>query len=439
MSNQNQVLTVDIDYNPLPTQERFHKSLAKYRLYRGALGAGKTVAGCYESLFLSLEEPNNLGIIARQTYQELEDTTMRTFFQICPSVLIRYWNAHSRRLILYNNSEILFRSLDNPDKFKSLEIGFFYIDEASETTEEMFWTLAGRLRKPGIKRLCGILTSNPVNVTHWLYKLFVENKSEDFEEFHASTYENKENLPEGYIEALEKNYPASWVNKYLKGNWGFTSEGQPVFTNFREDIHVRDLVYLREEPLYVGLDFGFRKPCALFTQIDEKKRWLILKELSPENITAYDFAKMVVDFINKNFPYVSDIYFYGDPACDQKSDKNERTTKEIFMQYKIREKPIIIRTRRSSIVSRIEIIQRKLQGNPTGPELLIDRRCIGLIDALAGGYHYKENTDEPEKDNFFDHYVDALGYIAVNLFSHYNFDLLSQEVKPIRIGNWRYR
>jgi len=433
--NDQESLEIKIDYSPLPTQLKFHLSPTKYRLYRGGLGSGKTLAGCHEALRLSLLHPGNFGVVARKTYQELEDSTMRTFFErVVPPQLVKFFNKQSKHLYLINGSEIIFRSLDTPEKFRSDEFGFFYIDEASEAGEDAFKFLMGRLRRPGIPNTTGFLTTNPVNVTHWVYKWFVQNRKEDFEEFHAPTYENKEHLPENYIESLEKNYPPNWVKKYLNGDWGFTEGGQPCFTNFREDLHVKDLRYNTEMPIYVGIDFGFRRPAAVFTQLNQEDVWVVLREYMPENITVHDFAKEILKIQNIDFPLASRFVYYGDPACNQTSDKTGSKTSADIM----RENGINVFTRKSSPVARIEIIQRLLQTwHGDSPSLVMNRRgCLFLIDAFAGGYHYAEKrTEEPEKEGLYEHCVDALGYIAASLFSHRNAEILRQDAKPRMIGN----
>ena len=382
--------------------------------------------------------PGNFGVIARKTYQELEDSTMRTFFEhVCPEKLIKFFNKQSKHLYLINGSEIIFRSLDTPEKFRSDEFGFFFIDEASEAGEDAFKFLMGRLRRPGIPNTTGFLTSNPVNVTHWIYKWFVKDKREDFAEFHAPTYENKLHLPENYIESLEKNYPPSWVKKYLNGDWGFTEGGQPCFTNFREDLHVKDLKYNTESPIYVGLDFGFRRPACVFTQIDDQDRWVILREHMPENITVSDFAKSIIRIQNEAYPLCKKFTYYGDPACHQTSDKmGEKTSADIM-----REQGIPVYTRKSSPQARVEIMQRLLQTwHADSPSLVMDRcGCQFLIDAFAGGYHYQEKKEEPEKDGLYDHIVDAMGYIASSMFSARNAELMRNDSAPKKLGNFKGR
>ena len=120
-------------YSPYPKQKLFHESNAFLRLYQGGFGAGKTVAGCWEGIDLSAAYPGNLGIIARRTYRELKDSTQRTFFEECPKELIAKYSVRDESVQFINGSEILFRSLDDKDKIgRGINLGWFYIDEASE-------------------------------------------------------------------------------------------------------------------------------------------------------------------------------------------------------------------------------------------------------------------------------------------------------------------
>ena len=381
--------------------------------------------------------PGNFGVIARQTYQELEDSTMRTFFDVCPPSLYKSFNKQTKLLTFHNGSQIVFRSLDTPEKFRSAEFGWFYIDEASEGKEDAFKFLMGRLRRPQVNRLCGFLTTNPVNVTHWIYRWFVQDKRDNFEEFHAPTYENEKHLPEGYIIDLEKNYPQSWVKKYLNGDWGFTEGGVPCFSNFREDIHVRELKYVSESPIYVGLDFGYRRPAAIWTQIDQRDRWVILREYMPENITVHDFARGIIQIQNREFPLCKDFVYYGDPASRQKNDKGEKTSADIMRDHKIN-----VYTRKSSPTARIEIIQKRLQTwHGDSPSMLVNTPCTFFIDALSGGYRYKDRADKEEvdKDGLYEHIVDAAGYLSVGLFSMANAKTLRNDGLATKLANWRYK
>lgn len=436
------------NYLPLPQQSKFHKSPAKYRCYLGGLGAGKTKAGSEEAMLLLLEQPGLLMLIARQTYPELRDTTMRTFFDTLPPALIQTWNKSENHLVLKNGSEVLFRSLDDPMKLKSLELGAFWIDEASEVSEDIFLTLQGRLRqkKEGIKRICGFLTTNPPNAGHWIEKYFVEIGQPTYELIKATTYENRTNLPEGYIEDLEKNYPSSWIKKYLYGEFGFTSAGKPVYPMFLEHQHVRDLSpYWKERDksqrlpslmIYRGWDFGFNFPAVIWTAVDSRGRWLVLKEFLGREITVNELAAKVKFMSNVEFPNCQ-FTDYCDPAGAQVSDKDINTSIDILRANKVF--PLC---RFSTPLQRAETIGRLLQKTVDGlPAILIHKDCKIVVDALSGGYHFKKpvnnekyQQDVIEKDGFYEHVMDAWGYIAANLFQA---ALSSQRPKAGRIGNWK--
>ena len=84
-------------------------------------------------------------------------------------------------------------------------------------------------------------------------------------------------------------------------------------------------------------------------------------------------------------------------------------------------------------------MQRLLQTwHADSPSLVMDRiGCQFLIDAFAGGYHYQEKKEEPEKDGLYDHIVDAMGYIAASMFSARNAEIMRNDSKPKKLGNFR--
>ena len=77
----NDVLDLSQDgYVPLPAQDRFHRSEAKFRLYSGGFGSGKSLCGCREAIYHALRYPGSFGMIGRLRFKDLETTTQRTFW-----------------------------------------------------------------------------------------------------------------------------------------------------------------------------------------------------------------------------------------------------------------------------------------------------------------------------------------------------------------------
>ncbi len=230
---------------------------------------------------------------------------------------------------------------------------------------------------------------------------------------------NPEKATGEWKERTKRGMPSdSWDQEY---EIDFSKElGKRYYSDFSRGTHVRPLLYNYESTLYVGLDYGYHHPCAVFTQMDLQDRWCILKALMGSDITIRKFAPVIIQRINEWFPKAKPTY-YGDPAGNQKTDKDEKTTVQILSsEFHIR-----VQSRPSNYTERKEIIAGKLTTLiDDKPALLIndDPDCEIIIDAFNGGYHYPEQKegrpekDVPEKDGYYDHTMNALEYIAVNLF-----------------------
>lgn len=391
----------------------------------GGWRSGKTYSGCYEALKQSILYPKNYGLIGRKDFTDLRDTTLKTFFDILPQELIRDYNKTEHHLVLMNGSEIIFRELKDGIGLGSLNLGWFYVDEAEQIDETIFERLKGRLSLAYVGRQCGWLTSNPPNIDHWLYKQFEKSNDPDYFTVHAMTYENREYLPEGYIIDLEK-MPPSWRKKYLEGQYGFTPDGKPFYDGFQEDMHKRQLQHNPEKPILRGWDYGYHHPACVISQIDNNDRWCILKEVMGTDILLDKFADNMIAICNEHYPNC-EFLDYGDPAGNQVNDKSEKTSVAI-----LHSKGIKVHSRKSEYRQRKEIIEKKLGTIINGiPALIVDESCKIIIDGFLGGYHYpmptelKPIVEIPEDDGFYEHLLNALEYIAVNIFSN----LSMQKVK----------
>jgi hypothetical protein len=113
------------------------------------------------------------------------------------------------------------------ERLKSLEIGWFGIDEASETTESFFLMLGSRLRLkvPWIKYF-GLLASNPD--PGWLKMRFIDRKLPDHIFVPALPRDNPK-LPAGYVQRLTELFPPEWQARFLDGDWGAFEGTNDVF------------------------------------------------------------------------------------------------------------------------------------------------------------------------------------------------------------------
>ena len=255
-------------YEPNPSQVEFHKSNKRYKGFMGSKGSGKTRTGIEEGWTLSYEFPGNVGVVARKDYPALERTTMQYFLDWCPKELIVHFNKVTRKLVIRSKdpkkpSTVYFVQEKEPKEFESLELGWFFIDEADECPYQTWQIMQSRLRLKNVPNY-GMVAFNPTNRLHWLYDFFISQPKQDpqisdRQLFNNNTYENLHNLPSDYCENLERIYTGDDLKRYLHGEWGSTSNEWQVFNNWRSSTNIaKDYVKSIVGPAYnQGMGFWY--------------------------------------------------------------------------------------------------------------------------------------------------------------------------------------
>jgi PBSX family phage terminase large subunit len=283
-------------YIPLPSQHKFHSDEAQYRAYVGSYRSGKSFAGCKEGIRQSMKWPRNVGLIGRAFGTDLRDTTMEVFFDHCmPAALMEQcdWKKGERLLTFPNGSKIMFRPLEDADKFLSLELGWFYIDEAVQPgCERAFEVLQSRINKPGVRR-CGWITTNPGGYD-WIYKKFVEAEDPAYSVIHARMDENI-HLPPEYVAKMRRELKGWKRKRYFEGL--FEAVEGAIFDGFNPAIHIEDPHPLpKGVVLYDAIDPGTSNPSAwvLIAWDPDIMRGWVIDELCYHNPTVAHFANKVL-------------------------------------------------------------------------------------------------------------------------------------------------
>jgi PBSX family phage terminase large subunit len=192
-------LMQDIDYVAATTAKDFHRSDKFIRTMIGPIGSGKSVSCCIEIFKQVCEQAESGGyrrsrwVIIRNTYRELIDTTMKTWFDWIPEDLgllrkqdMEFNMEFALPDMTVVKAQILFRALDRPNDIKkllSLELSGGWINEVREIPKAVLDMLIGRVGRypgtkqgvtPGGKRWGVIMDTNPPDSDHWYYKLFEE-------------------------------------------------------------------------------------------------------------------------------------------------------------------------------------------------------------------------------------------------------------------------
>lgn len=393
--------------------------------FLGGKGGGKSRGAIEELLACAIEFPGTSYIIGRKTLPSLKDSTWKEFINVIPDGLIKDYNKNDRNVILHNDSMFMGRPLDEMKKFESIEIAGFLLDEVDEVEKEIYDTLKTRVRQMvmvnGVRtkpRYRSMVVSNPPEEDHWLVDNFFSIKPKGSIVFQSTTFDNAKNLPDGYVETLKSTYSPDMQQRMIYGQLGKVHKGRPVFPQFARGNYIKAFDIDPKLPLYRSFDFGFNHPACVWLQI-YNQQIRVVGELMGKRIYLDDFLK------DKVFPFEGEklgltpkiqLRAFCDPRGSDETDKG-MTSVSILNDFGIF--PIYRRTR---IEEGIKAIKHFLDTQTEGePNLVIHPRCTILIEALRGGYHRLDKDDTPNKDNYYDHLVDAMRYGAIHLYKRMRF------------------
>lgn len=241
-------------YEPMPHQLRFHQDQAKFKMYAGGYGSAKTSTGCAEFLMLAFSTPNGRGLVGAHTIPQLDQTARKQVMEMLPSELIRHNDKTAKIITLTNGYEIMFKSFDDEQKLRSLNLCHVYMEEANGTDFSIFTQLQTRLRHHATDRHKIIMSTNPdgnwVKTEVLLKAERIYGASEIYDRpaadrnpnitVHIARTDMNTYLPPTYIQDIMVGKPEHWINRYLKGSF-LNAEGM-VYPNFNQNI-VRDLAY----------------------------------------------------------------------------------------------------------------------------------------------------------------------------------------------------
>ena len=226
--------------------------------------------------------------------------------------------------------------------------------------------------------------------------------------------EGKARQASGYLEIddclaqMRRSSRTGWEAEMLCGR---PSRENIVFGEFDPDVHVRQVDYNPDLPLYRAVDFGFVNPfVCLWIQVDDAGVVRVIDEYVRSRATIDVHAEQMKS--RTPIPEEQVQATFCDPAG---GSVNDITGTSAIRE--LRAMGISVRCRRSPILEGIELVRRAIRSGDGRSRLVISAKCRRLIEALEC-YHYPESnrsaSELPEKDGVCDHPIDALRYFFVN-------------------------
>lgn len=438
------------NWSPAPsakTLRRFLASDAFVRCVMGPVGSGKTTACLADMLSRAIRQmPGVDGVrrskfaVIRDTYRQLNRTTIPSWHKIMPKHIGKWTGGGAepaQHEILIDVPDVgrvhmivLFVAIGDQnaeDVLRGLELTGAYLNEADRLAREVLTFLLGRVGRYPSEAECawsGIwLDCNAPDIDNYVYELFVEALPEGWAFFRQPSgfspqAENIEFLPRDYYERQAQGQPDWYVRRMLRNEFGFSRDGDPVYPEYRDDVHcsAADILANPRWPLIIGLDAG-RTPGAILMQEDMEGQIRVIDELAGENVGAASFARAIREVLARDYPGCTDIRGVGDPSAAYAGDQAEESWLEIVEA--VGEFPVVPAPT-NAVTERLEAVRQPLLRpiHADKPGLIISPRCKVLRRGFNSGYIYAEHDqsgDYRPLKNKFSHVHDGLQYGCLDI------------------------
>lgn len=442
---------------PGPVAERFYWSDAVVVALRGPVGSGKTRTHMASRLRRAMMAPRSTrdGIrryrvtFARQTYRQLWQTTIPSWFEVAPRKL-GHWAGGRGDPVTHS---IEFEDEYGPIAFIAEFLAFgeapaeitanmrgvqttdLSLEEADTIDPTVVAVGIGRInRYPAKEHFRGLppeaasygqlsATYNACEETNPIVGLFEPERAPDprmletrtrleAEGFEIAFFrqpggrerdaENLPNLAPGYyatqVSTMRAMGRSDEVVRLVDNELGFVRQGEPVFAReFQRRWHVADAPLTPEprEELVLGLDQGFFG-AAVVLGFRRPFQWRVYAELvRPERLFAEEFGAALRELLAERFPNHRVAEAWGDMAGDRESA--EATEKLTWNRIVGEACGVFVQGQTEGanrIPPRLRALRAALDWVHRGePGLLIDPGCRVLIRGFEAAYCWAQEAD----------------------------------------------
>lgn len=331
--------TVPLEWSsdePDSEQARYFSAGPAPILASGGFNSGKTVVAILKLLHLADTYPGYRAVVARRFASELKQTTLQTFYSLCPPEAIKRKNEGQGAAVIdfQNGSRFIFMHLNRPDAssiLRGLEINGALLDQAEEIHEEVYDILEARLgrwafahvptevrerfeqesgqawpyqTKKGLALPPShmLLTCNPDLETHWLWRRFHPDSAEyqevwKKEGYRMITFDSRKNkfASQENIRILLRKDDA-FQARYVRGEWG-NPEGVFFKVPTMSILEPTEELFksIREgAKLWRILDHGDTGvTCCLWVAVDKEGNLIVYREYYVEDLTVREHRKNI--------------------------------------------------------------------------------------------------------------------------------------------------
>ena len=423
----------EVNFSPNPMQKQFIESKARADLFSSRMGEGKSTAIAWACLYHTRHNPGANWCIVRDTWENMQATTLKTFMEWFPPGVFGTFHATKKEFTWADGvarGTVSFLGMDDPQdasKLMSRELAGLALDEpapaiGSAGIDEMIFDIGlSRLRQPGMNWYACKLAENNPDEAHWTYRRFVAPGTPGFAIWQPGNPENEQNLPEDYYGQLREVWlhRPDLIRRFVEGEFGFQQIGKAVTPQWNDKLHLAlGLVPIPRREIVLLWDFGLNCTVVI-TQVTPLGQWLVLDAIVGEDVGAEELIRDAVKPLLVQRYGKNPIRHIGDPAGKQREQSSAARSAVRVLTKQLggtwRSGPV-------RLGERIEPLRSILTRTSRGRGLVqVDReRAAAVWAALRGGWHFHISrtgviSGDPVKD-IHSHPGDAMSYGAAVLF-----------------------
>lgn len=381
-------------------------------------GAGKSEAAVVRIAMKALQYPKAPFGFVEPTFDLVRLIGFPRFSSVLESWGVDHsLNKQDAILTLENDSTVIFRSADNPERMVGFEVADAVVDEADtlrpQQANDVWVRMLGRCRwkKPdGAPNTLGAV-STPEGFG-FMYERWQKSPAEGYELIRAPTGSNPY-LPAGYIDSLKATYSSALLAAYLEGEFVNLHAGS-VYPEFDRALNHSGESIRSGEPLHIGLDFNVTKMAAVVFVLRDGKPHAV-----GEYTNVFDTPAMIALIKSRHTGHA--IYAYPDASGGSRKSQDASVTDLALLRGAGFH--VCVPNTNPAVKDRVLSVNAVLRSRDL--RVNIDR-CPSLVESLEKQAYDKNG--EPDKKSGFDHVIDAAGY-----FISYKFPLVKQTASFTRL------
>lgn len=394
-----------------PKQNEIAKSRKRFRVINAGRRFGKTILAVEEMLGVAVSKNDRRIAYIAPTFQQARDIAWEHLKNRCKPITVDTNESQLKITVKTQQggtSTITLKSWDAIESLRGQSFHFLVIDEVAMMRN--FWTGWNEVLRPALTDTKGhaMFISTPKGFNHF-YELYKKQDEDDnYESFHATTYDNPHVDPAEIDEAKSQLPDDQFAQEYLAD---FRKVEGLVYKEYDRNRH--KFTQLPNEYNIIekrgGIDFGHTNPAAILTVYKSRdKHYYVTDEY-------YERGKVQSE-LNQEMLSRRCASWYPDPAEPDRIEEMRRAGLSINEVSK-------------NVTAGIDTVRSLFKQN----RLHIHHACTNLEWELET-YRYKprradqNEPEEPVKEN--DHLVDTLRYI-LHMWendSGYEFDELDDNI-----------